>query len=387
MLFKHGTWEYVTRTANIRPFPYTWNFNLKVVDAFKDEYLAKARCCLRGDRQKAWVDFDPESVYAPVALHESHRMLIAFSATNDLVLEGADISNAYLVGNLDVPIIMEQPTGSSRQQTHPGKVCRLIKSIYFAKQTGAIRGSLLATTLTKRGFKDSVIDRRIYFARRGEDIIIIGIVVNDLAFASNSQPFLNNIKGPLSSTFAIKLFGALQTLIGWDIHRTPAGIKIDQRSYVKGLVERHGLSRANGANTPLPVVADVVSAKPTEPLLDADAHGEYRAQVGTLLYAAVCTCPDLSNSVSLLAQQLHAPTERHNKSLKRVMRFVGGPSTKGLFYPAGKPLTSQSPGACVPANWGGYIASLPSTTSRVLEDQAPDDHRSVLSGGWVRRGI
>lgn len=42
-------------------------------------------------------------------------MLVAYAAANDLVLEGADISNAYLFGNLDVPIIMEQPTDSSQR--------------------------------------------------------------------------------------------------------------------------------------------------------------------------------------------------------------------------------------------------------------------------------
>lgn len=95
-LVKRGTWEYDRRTASKRPVSYTWNLTLKVVDAVRDEYLAKDRCCLRGDRQKAWVDLDPKSVFAPLASHESLRMLIAFAAANELVLEAADISNAYL---------------------------------------------------------------------------------------------------------------------------------------------------------------------------------------------------------------------------------------------------------------------------------------------------
>lgn len=37
----------------MRPVPFTWNFKLKTVDAFHDIYLEKARCFLRGDKQRA----------------------------------------------------------------------------------------------------------------------------------------------------------------------------------------------------------------------------------------------------------------------------------------------------------------------------------------------
>lgn len=53
----------------MRSVPYAWKFKQKVAYAFNDEYLEIARCCLRSDRQKAWVNFDSESFYAPVALH------------------------------------------------------------------------------------------------------------------------------------------------------------------------------------------------------------------------------------------------------------------------------------------------------------------------------
>lgn len=73
-------------------------------------YLEKVRCSLSA---KFWVDFDPWSVYALFAAHESIRMHVTYAASNGLVLEGADISNAYLFGKLDVPITMEQRTDSS----------------------------------------------------------------------------------------------------------------------------------------------------------------------------------------------------------------------------------------------------------------------------------
>jgi len=78
---------------------------------------------------------------SPVASHDAIRMLIAIAAGDNLVLEGADVSNAYLYGDIDIPIIMEQPTNSTQVPAAPGHVCKLMKSIYGTKQAGEIWGS------------------------------------------------------------------------------------------------------------------------------------------------------------------------------------------------------------------------------------------------------
>lgn len=56
--------------------------------------------------------------------------------------------------------------------------------------------------------------------------------------------------------------------------------------------------------------------------------------------------------ISVLARQLHQPTESHRRLLKRLLRNVGSTSRRGIFDPAGKPLTPQALSACVDANWG-----------------------------------
>lgn len=96
--------------------PYTWNFRLKESPGQYIDVLHKARCCLRGDKQRPFFDLDPYVVYAPVARHETIRLLIAKVAAQNLILEGADVSNAYLYGDLDEPVFMKQPTDSSRHQ-------------------------------------------------------------------------------------------------------------------------------------------------------------------------------------------------------------------------------------------------------------------------------
>lgn len=72
----------------------------------RKKYIQKERCTLRGDLQEKRVDFESEKLYAPLAGHESTRIILALSASRYIYQEGCDISNAYLYGSLDVPITM-----------------------------------------------------------------------------------------------------------------------------------------------------------------------------------------------------------------------------------------------------------------------------------------
>ena len=60
------------------------------------------------------------------------------AARDGFIVEGGDISNACLYGNLNTPIIMEQPTDSSCQPAKPGYVCLLQKSMCGLKQAEQI---------------------------------------------------------------------------------------------------------------------------------------------------------------------------------------------------------------------------------------------------------
>lgn len=76
--------------------------------------LKKERCCLRVDNKMPYRDLDPNSLYDPVARHETIGILLAGVAPQDLFFECADISNAYLCGHLD------QPEKCMKQRNRPG---------------------------------------------------------------------------------------------------------------------------------------------------------------------------------------------------------------------------------------------------------------------------
>jgi len=187
-------------------------------------------------------------------------LLISFAASNNLVLEGADISNAYLYGKLDVPFVMKEPTNSSLHGAAPGHVCIPQSSLYGAKQAGKLWRSLLSNTLLDWNFRISNVDARLYFLREGVEFVIIANFVDDLVFASHSASLMERLNQRLAVTLDFKLFGALTSFIGWKLTRTNDGIIFDQRNYAKGILERSGMAGANVVKTPLPLQEDFLPA-------------------------------------------------------------------------------------------------------------------------------
>ncbi len=77
---KRRTWSYVKLEPNMKPVPFTWVFKMKPLDAEGRKFMEKARCCSHGGRQQAYVDYDPNNIYAPVASHDSIRILLSIAA-------------------------------------------------------------------------------------------------------------------------------------------------------------------------------------------------------------------------------------------------------------------------------------------------------------------
>ena len=112
-----------------KPLGYKWIFKKKMkADGSIDKY--KARLVIKGYKQKEGLDYF--DTYSPVTRISSIRMLIAITAIHNLEIHQMDVKTAFLNGDLNEEIYMEQPEGF----LFPGqekKVCRLVKSLYGLK--------------------------------------------------------------------------------------------------------------------------------------------------------------------------------------------------------------------------------------------------------------
>lgn len=97
----------------------------------KPNGLYKARLVAKGFTQVEEIDF--QETFSPVAQYEAIRFLLTHATLEDWEIEALDIKTAFLYGELDEEIYMEQPEGFVKKGQE-GHVCRLKKAIYGLKQ-------------------------------------------------------------------------------------------------------------------------------------------------------------------------------------------------------------------------------------------------------------
>ena len=105
-LEKNKTWDLVELPKDIKVVGCKWVYRLK---KGIDDKVAKhkARLVAKGYSQKEGIDF--HEIFSPVVKLVSIRLVLALVALLDLELEQLDVKTAFLHGDLDEDIYMEQP--------------------------------------------------------------------------------------------------------------------------------------------------------------------------------------------------------------------------------------------------------------------------------------
>lgn len=91
----------------------------------------KARFVTRVFQHLHGVDYD--ETFAPVVKFSTLHMFLALVAAENLELHRMDVKIAFLNGELEEDIFMEQPEGFVDKQ-RPAFVCKLLKALYGLKQ-------------------------------------------------------------------------------------------------------------------------------------------------------------------------------------------------------------------------------------------------------------
>jgi hypothetical protein len=118
-------WELVNLPQNRKPIKCRWVYDIKTDGRKRGRLVAK------GFSQIPGIDF--EETFSPVARFETVRLLLALSALEDWEIEALDVKTAFLYGNLDEELYMEQPEGFV-VKGQERKVYRLKKALYGLKQ-------------------------------------------------------------------------------------------------------------------------------------------------------------------------------------------------------------------------------------------------------------
>ncbi|CAI7780051.1 unnamed protein product, partial [Closterium sp. NIES-54] len=185
-------------------------------------------------------------------------------------------------------------------------VCKLKKSIYGLKQAPRCWYQKLAAVLEEMGFRTSSCDESLFLKGEGE------------------KP-----KKPLELVHIVKYYLGMHVERDLD-HRW---LKLHQEKSIKELGEKYGIENEPKVATPLPAEFKLVKAAEDEGV-EAEEQQQFQSLVGSLLYAAVHTRPDISFSVGQLARVVQNPSEEQVDAAERVVKYLNSHPSIRVQYSA-----------------------------------------------------
>lgn len=253
------------------------------------------------------------------------------SAQYGLDIEHLDVKTAFLNGNLEETVFMEQPE-YFKLKGNEHKVCKLNKAVYGLKQAAKSWYEKINNVLTEKlKFKKLSSEPRVFVCNDDEQLIIIALYVDDiiLLFSKNSQTKKNEIKNQLMSEFEMKDLGQASHVLGMRITKSNEKITLDQSNYILKILERFNMSDCKPVQTPMEKGLKLSKA------INSDCKYDYRNLIGCLMYLAVCSRPDIAYVISYLSQFNNCYSDIHYKAAKRVLRYLKGTYNYCLSFEKG----------------------------------------------------
>lgn len=127
---KNKCWTLTKREQGHKPVQCKWIFKRKY-GANGELLKFKARLVAKGYTQKYGLDY--QETFSPVVRYSTIRMLLALTAEYNLCIEHLDVKTAFLNGDLEETVYMEQPE-CFQVKGYENMVYRLNKAVYGLKQ-------------------------------------------------------------------------------------------------------------------------------------------------------------------------------------------------------------------------------------------------------------
>ncbi|CAB1097046.1 unnamed protein product [Ectocarpus sp. CCAP 1310/34] len=335
-----------------------WVFNCKA-----DEYgwptKFKARLVARGDMQRASIDFG--ELFAPTVSVSSVRLLAALACEQNLDLCHFDVQQAFVQSELDEDVFMRLPQGCGRLS---GLIVKLCKSLYGLKQASRHWHAHLTRCLLLLGFLQCLADACVFrLMEEGRVIMIIVVHVDDI-FAVGQKERCDKFGRDLNEMVPVKNLGELRWYSACFYERDVERglLKISQQRFAEELAAEYGVEW--GQSVPLPVSVKLTDFDVNE----ASADVPFRELVGSLMWLATQTRPDIANAVRAVARYCASPKMVHWKAALGILGYVRRTSWMGITFERGV-VTGMSMQVFVDADYASKAA----------------DRRSV-SGGLVMCG-
>uniref|UniRef100_A0A2N9GH76 Integrase catalytic domain-containing protein n=1 Tax=Fagus sylvatica TaxID=28930 RepID=A0A2N9GH76_FAGSY len=300
---KNNVWELVDLPPGRKTIGNKWVLKVKrKADGSIDRY--KARLVAKGYTQREGIDY--EDTFSPVVRFASIRLILSIVAKQDLELFQMDVKTAFLNGELDEEIYMAQPAGFEAK----GHERKMIEE-----------------------------DHCVYLKRSKRSILILSLYVDDILLAGNDMDSIVTTKKWLSSTFEMKDMGEANFVLGVKITRDCSKklLSLSQGTYIKKILERFHMHNSKPIDTPMEkgCTLSLDQCPKNDEEKNQMSKVPYASAIGSLMYAMLCTRPDICFAVGMVSRYQSNPGPAHWRAVKRILRYLRGTSDHALCYHGG----------------------------------------------------
>jgi hypothetical protein len=306
-------------TGSTKPISSKWVFKAK--QNSDGSTRDTARLVIRGFEQVEGVDFN--DTYAPVGKLTTLRYLLSLSAQNGWQIDHLDVVTAFLNPEVDSDVYMALPEGIDWLDPKlyaAARHVKLRKALYGLKQAPKIWHEAINRFLLSLGFKPTQADPNIYI--NGDVLILLYVDDILLCYPDEAMDAAQRVKQALMKQYKMKVLDAAQQFLGLEISRRSDGtISLGQQAYVNTILKRFDMLDARAAYTLLDPNVKLDRADEREEENAADA-AKYQAIVGSLMYAALGTRPDIAYAVAALCRYNARLLSTHMTAAIRVLRYL-----------------------------------------------------------------
>jgi len=323
-LMDNEVWTLVEKPNGKRIVECKWVYNLKTGSNGNVKY--KSRLVAKGFTQEYGVDY--HETFSPVVRSSSIRLLFALSVNLNLVIYHVDVNTAFLNSELDKQIYMYQPEGFVKKGQED-LVCYLKRAIYGLKQSSRLWNKNVENFLLKLDFTKSVYEPCIFYKFHCKSVIIVAIYVDDFLIFTNDVREKNSLVSDMSKVFKIKDLGEAKNVLGMNIEQSEDSIKVNQKDYIIKLLKDFNLLDCHPSKTPIEARLKLDKGS------NVNDSITYQRLIGSLMYLAVHTRPDIAFSLSFLSQFNTYCNQTHFQYAKRVLKYLKGSLNKNLVFSKG----------------------------------------------------
>ena len=342
----------VPRSKDMSVFHSVWTYAIKALDARK-----KARWACDGSPRSGQAKILDET-YANCVDQTSSRLFYAISAAENLLIYGADVSNAFAEapppkqGFYIHPDRAFREWWSNHKKRPPiadGDVIPILSAMQGHPESPRLWKKHADAILRECGLKPTVHEPCLYSGMVNGQRVIFKRQVDDFAIAAPNELTTNILFDMIDDklTIPMKRQGFLDMYNGIDVIQTRHYIKISCSSYINKICEKYlqtwmrKFTSTDDRPTPLP--SDPAWMKKFNSATgDPDAKAQerlaktmeisYRSGVGELIWAMTTCRPDIAYVGVKLSQANACPHEHHFHGVKHALKYLYSTKEDGLYY-------------------------------------------------------